>query len=193
MHKRWQSIALGLLSSVLGAVAAASPATVSASGAQPTARATGQPSAAAPIGLGRPLNATQLAPYAITIFPDGRNLPTCHGTQGVEGPAARLVGSDGFVGWNDPLRVLRILKHPLLVQSVGARWPYATTIFDYVRRAMPYHAPKSLQDDEVYAITAHLLHRMGVVQAGAVMDATTLPQVIMPARGHSVSAWPNSP
>lgn len=103
----------------------------------------------------------------------------CHGAQGMEGPAARLVGSDGFVGWNDPLRVLRILKHPLLVQSVGARWPYATTIFDYVRWATPYHAPKSLQDDEVYAITAHLLHRMGVVQAGAVMgDATTLPQVI---------------
>ena len=211
MRNRWQRIVLGLLSSVLGAVAAASPATASASGAQPTARATGEPSAAVPIGLGRPLNATQLAPYAITIFPDGRNLPTgqgsvaqgaplyqkhcavCHGAQGIEGPAARLVGSDGFEGWNDPLRVMRILKHPLLVQSVGARWPYATTVFDYVRRAMPYHAPKSLQDDEVYAITAHLLHRMGVVEAGAVMNATTLPHVIMPARGHSVSAWPNSP
>ena len=186
MRKRWQGIGLALLWSALGAVAA-------------------------PIGLGVPLSAAQLAPYAITIFPDGRNLPPgqgsvaqgaplfqqhcagCHGVQGIEGPAARLVGSDGFVGWNDPLRVLRILKHPLLVQSVGARWPYATTVFDYVRRAMPYHAPKSLTNDEVYAITAHLLHRNGVVRAGAVMNATTLPQVVMPARGHSISAWPNTP
>ncbi|MBK9347636.1 MAG: cytochrome c [Burkholderiales bacterium] len=211
MHKRWQEVAFTLLWSALGAAAAPAPASVHASAVHRTARDANARSIVAPIGLGVPLSAAQLAPYAITIFPDGRNLPPgqgsvaqgaplfqlhcagCHGATGIEGPAARLAGSDGFVGWNDPLRVLRIMKHPLLVQSVGARWPYATTIFDYVRRAMPYHAPKSLQDDEVYAITAHLLHRMGVVQAGAVMNATTLPQVIMPARGHSVSAWPNSP
>ena len=92
MRKRWQGIGLALLWSALGAVAA-------------------------PIGLGVPLSAAQLAPYAITIFPDGRNLPPgqgsvaqgaplfqqhcagCHGVQGIEGPAARLVGSGGFVGW----------------------------------------------------------------------------------------------
>ena len=156
------------------------------------------------IGLGQPLEAAQIARFSITVFPDGRNLPPgqgsvvqgaalfqthcsgCHGAKGIEGPAARLVGSDGFIGWTDPLRVLRIKKYPLLVQSVGARWPYATTLFDYVRRAMPYHAPKSLTDDEVYAITAHLLHMNDLVGSDAVMNRTTLPRVVMPALAKTV-------
>jgi cytochrome c len=160
------------------------------------------------IGLGQPLEDSQVARFSITVFPDGRNLPAgqgnvvqgvalfqthcagCHGANGIEGPAARLAGSDGFIGWSDPLRVLRIKKYPLLVQSVGARWPYATTLFDYVRRAMPYHAPKSLTDDEVYAITAHLLHMNDLVGSDAVMDRTTLPRVVMPALAKTVSAWP---
>ena len=160
------------------------------------------------IGLGQPLEPAQIARYAITVFPDGRNLPPgqgsvaqgatlyqthcmgCHGAKGIEGPAARLAGSDGFFGWTDPLRVLRIKKYPLLVQSVGARWPYATTLFDYVRRAMPYHAPKSLTDDEVYAITAQLLYMNDLVGSDAVLDRTTLPRVVMPAQAKTVSAWP---
>ena len=162
------------------------------------------------IGVGYPLNEAQIARYSITIFPDGRNLPAgrgsvaqgatlfqmhcagCHGATGIEGPAARLAGTDGFIGWSDPLRVLRIKKYPLLVQSVGARWPYATTVFDYVRRAMPYHAPKSLPDDEVYALTAHLLHINDLVDRNAVMSRETLPRVVMPARAKTVSAWPDS-
>jgi cytochrome c len=159
------------------------------------------------IGLGQPLEAAQMERFSITVFPDGRNLPPgqgnvvqgaalfqthcsgCHGAKGIEGPAARLAGSDGFIGWTDPLRLLRIKKYPLLVQSVGARWPYATTLFDYVRRAMPYHAPKSLTDDEVYAITAHLLHMNDLVGRDAVMNRTTLPRVVMPALAKTVSAW----
>lgn len=162
------------------------------------------------IGLGQALAPEQVERHAITIFPDGRNLPpgqgraqqgaqlyrmqcaACHGGRGIEGPAARLAGSDGFIGWDDPLRPLRILKYPLLVVSVGARWPYATTLFDYVRRAMPYHAPKSLTDDEVYAVTAHLLHLNGLVPRDAVMDRQSLPQVVMPGRARTVSAWPAS-
>lgn len=160
------------------------------------------------IGLGQALAPAQIERHAITIFPDGRNLPpgqgsaaqgarlyraqcaVCHGGRGIEGPAARLAGSDGFIGWDDPLRPLRVVKHPLLVISVGARWPYATTLFDYVRRAMPYHAPKSLNDDEVYAITAHLLNLNGLVPPDAVMDPRSLPQVVMPGRARTVSAWP---
>lgn len=160
------------------------------------------------IGLGQPLEPAQIARYSITVFPDGRNLPPgqgsvaqgaalfqthcagCHGVKGIEGPAARLAGSDGFIGWTDPLRVLRIKKYPLLVQSVGARWPYATTVFDYVRRAMPHHAPKSLTDDAVYALTAHLLHLNDLVADDAVMNRNTLPQVVMPAQAKTVSAWP---
>lgn len=160
------------------------------------------------IGLGQALEPELIARYAITVFPDGRNLPPgqgsvvqgaalfqthcmgCHGAKGIEGPAARLAGSDGFIDWSDPFRVLRITKYPLLVQSVGARWPYATTVFDYVRRAMPYYAPKSLTDDEVYAITAHLLHLNDLVDGDAVMNRITLPRVVMPAQAKTVSAWP---
>lgn len=168
-------------------------------------------SAAAPshvIGLGQPLSPADIARYAITIFPDGRNLPpgrgsveqgarlyamhcaACHGAKGIEGPAARLVGTDGFIGWSDPLRPLRVRKYPLQVLSVGAMWPYATTVFDYVRRGMPMHAPKSLTDDEVYGITAHLLHLNGLVAGDAVMDKEKLPKVVMPGRDRTVSAWP---
>lgn len=160
-----------------------------------------EPVAPSVIGLGQPLERAQIERYAITIFPDGRNLPpgqgsvaqgatlyqarcaACHGNTGIEGPAARLAGSDGFIGWSDPLRPLRVLKHPLLVVSVGARWPYATTLFDYVRRAMPHHAPKSLSDDEVYAVTAHVLHLNDLVPSTAVMNRDTLPRVVMPGLG----------
>lgn len=168
-------------------------------------------SAPAQIGLGLPLEAAQIKHFAITIFPDGRNLPPgqgsvaqgatlyqsqcalCHGAQGIEGPAARLAGTEGFIGWSDPFRFLRILKYPLLVQSVGARWPYATTLFDYVRRAMPHYAPKSLLDDEVYAITAYLLHLNDLVAPDAVMSREALPQVKMPGLAKTVIAWPPVP
>ena len=160
------------------------------------------------IGLGQPLAPADVERHAITVFPNGRNLPAgrgsveqgarlyamhcaaCHGAKGIEGPAARLAGSDGFIGWSDPLRPLRVRKYPLQVLSVGAMWPYATTVFDYVRRGMPMHAPKSLTDDEVYAITAHLLHLNGLVPGDAIMDKENLPRVVMPGRERTVSAWP---
>lgn len=162
--------------------------------------------APATVGLAIALEKEELAPYDITVFPNGRGLPpgqgrvaqgrvlyanqcaACHGPSGTEGPAARLVGSDGFIGWDDPLRPLRIAKHPLLVQSVGARWPYATTLFDYIRRAMPYHAPKSLENDDIYALTAYLLYRNGLLDASAVVNASTLPKVVMPAAAKTVMA-----
>jgi S-disulfanyl-L-cysteine oxidoreductase SoxD len=159
-------------------------------------------------GLGQPLDAADIERHAITIFPDGRNLPpgqgsveqgarlygqhcaACHGVRGIEGPAARLAGTDGFIAWSDPLRPLRVRRHPLLVLSVGAMWPHATTLFDYVRRAMPMHAPKTLGDDEVYALTAHLLHLNRLVPADAVMSRETLPQVVMPGLARTLNAWP---
>ena len=160
------------------------------------------------MGLGLALEASEVERYAITVFPDGRNLPPgqgsveqgarlykmqcagCHGARGIEGPAARLEGTDGFIGWTDLLRPLRVRKYPLQVLSVGAMWPYATTVFDYVRRGMPLNAPKSLTDDEVYAVTAHLLHLNGLVAPAAVMDARSLPQVVMPGRARTFNAWP---
>ena len=195
--------------SAVAAMVAGLAGAVAASEAQvPSAVA---PEPAAPphvIGLGQPLAPADVERHAITVFPDGRNLPpgrgsveqgrrlygvhcaACHGAKGIEGPAARLVGSDGFIGWSDPLRPLRVRKYPLQVLSVGAMWPYATTVFDYVRRGMPMHAPKSLTDDEVYAVTAHLLHLNGLVPGDAVMDKEKLPRVVMPGRDRTVTAWP---
>lgn len=77
--------------------------------------------------------------------------------KGKEGPASRLAGSDGFLSIRDPLRLLRIRKSPMLINSVGAQWPYATSLFDYTRRAMPHNTPKSLTNNEVYALTAYML------------------------------------
>jgi cytochrome c len=160
------------------------------------------------IGLGIALPEEEIERYAITVFPDGRGLPTgsgtveqgariyrlqcaaCHGARGIEGPASRLVGTDGFIGWSDLLRPLRVRKYPLQVFSVGAMWPYATTLFDYVRRGMPMHAPKSLTDDEVYAVTGYLLHLNGLLDERATIDRESLPKIVMPGLARSVSAWP---
>ena len=192
------ALALVLLAGVMVAVGSSDAQT-------PAAPA---PSAPPVIGLGQPLAPAEVERYAITVFPDGRNLPpgqgsvaqgarlyamrcaACHGATGIEGPASRLAGTDGFIGWSDPLRPLRVRKYPLQVLSVGALWPHATTVFDYVRRAMPMNAPKSLTDDEVYAITGYVLHLNGLVDAGEVMDAQTLARVVMPGRDRTVSAWP---
>jgi S-disulfanyl-L-cysteine oxidoreductase SoxD len=74
------------------------------------------------------------------------------------------------------------------VQTVGSYWPYATTLFDYIRRAMPFPAPQSLTADQVYAVTAYLLRLNGVVPDGTVLDAATLPKVRMPNRDGFVNA-----
>lgn len=158
--------------------------------------------------LGRPVEPAELDRLSITVFPDGHGLPSgqgsvrdggrlyaercaaCHGVTGIEGPAARLVGSDGWFAWNDPLRVLRIRRQPLQLISVTGMWPHATSIFDYLRRAMPHPAPKSLSDDEAYALTAYLLHLGGLLSAGAALDRESLPKVMMPGLARGVSAWP---
>ena len=159
------------------------------------------------IALGEPLTLSEIRPYSITIFPDGTNLPKgqgsvqqgallyktqcsmCHGERGIEGPAARLAGSDGWFSFSDPLRVLRIKKYPILLISVGGLWPYATTIYDYIRRAMPHYAPKSLSNDEVYALTAHLLHLNDIIEGNTVLDEQRILELTMPAKSRSVSAW----
>jgi mono/diheme cytochrome c family protein len=158
------------------------------------------------LDLATPLGAGEIARWSITVFPDGRNLPpgrgsvaegaalyatqcaACHGKTGMEGPAARLAGSDGFFGFTDPLRIFRIRTNPLLVMSVGAQWPYATSIFDYVRRAMPPQAPKSLTNAEVYALTAYVLYLNDLVGEQAVMDAESLVRVEMPGAQRTVYA-----
>lgn len=161
--------------------------------------------------LGAPLSQSDIDELSITIFPDGRNLPegrgpvrvgralyadkcaTCHGEKGKEGPGPRLQGSDGFISIKDLTRILRIKDAPMLVDSTGAMWPYATTLFDYIRRAMPQDDPKSLTNNEVYALTAHILHLNGLVERNFVADKRSLVKVIMPGLARSVSVWEDVP
>ena len=138
--------------------------------------------------LGVEATPEEIAGWAISVGPDGADLPpgsgtpsvgaevfaakcaACHGPQGEGLLNDRLVGGQGSLATDGPVR------------TIGSYWPYATTIFDYVRRAMPYQTPHTLTDDEAYALTAHLLHLNGIIDADDVMDAQTLPAVEMPNR-----------
>ena len=103
----------------------------------------------------------------------------CHGKTGKEGPNDVLVGrlpGDAFPFARDP-------RAP---KTIGSYWPYATTVFDYIRRAMPPDAPGSLRDNEVYGLVAYLLNLNDLIPADAVIDATSLPKVKMPAHDHFV-------
>jgi len=106
---------------------------------------------------------------------------SCHGEKGAGQPNDRLVGGHGTLASKSPVR------------TVGSYWPYATTLFDYVRRAMPYTQSHSLSDDEVYAVTAYLLHLNGITAESDVMNAETLPKVRMPNRENFILAYPSRP
>jgi hypothetical protein len=136
--------------------------------------------------IGTPLTDKDLAAWNIDVAPDGRGLPAgsgdvatgalvfaakcaaCHGAQGQGGLGDPLVGGQGTLASAKPKR------------TVGSYWPYATTLFDYIRRAMPYNAPESLSADEVYAVSAFLLNQNGIVPANTRLDAASLPRVVMP-------------
>lgn len=141
-------------------------------------------------GLGTPLTDDEIPSYARYIMPDGRGLPagsgtaaqgvriyeakctTCHGATGVEGPIMPPVGPNDV--WAKP---------------AGKHWPYATTIFAYIRRAMPLTAPKSLSDDDAYALTAFILARNGVIKDDMVVSAESLPGIEMPNRKNFIDVW----
>ena len=146
--------------------------------------------------LGRPATAAEIAGWDISVGPDGAGLPpgggtavkgaavyeqkcqACHGAKGAGQPNDRLVGGHGTLASKTPVR------------TIGSYWPYATTVFDYVRRAMPYAQPQSLTDDEVYAVTAYLLQLNGIIGESDEMNARTLPKVTMPNRGNFVIVYP---
>ena len=139
--------------------------------------------------LGRPAEPEEIEVWDISIGPDGAGLPpgngtpqqgetvytakclACHGEKGAGKPNDQLVGGLGtLTGDQTP------------VKTVGSFWPYATTLFDYVRRAMPFNAPRSLSDDEVYAVCAYILRINAIIDETAVMNAQTLAKVQMPNR-----------
>lgn len=142
-------------------------------------------------GFGKPADAARVAAWDIDVRPDGVGLPTgsgtvaagatvyqqrcasCHGATGIEGPRDHLVGTEPWVEW--PVN-----------PTVGNYWPYATTLYDYIVRAMPQDKPGSLTADETYAVIAWILNRNQLIPADAVMNKTTLPAVKMPARDRFV-------
>jgi cytochrome c len=139
-------------------------------------------------GVGRAPTAEELKALDIEVSPDGRGLPPgrgtaaegqpiyaaqcarCHGATGREGPEAPLVGGIGSLATKQPLK------------TVGSYWPYATTVWDYVNRAMPFDRPGTLTADQVYATTAYLLFINGIVKEHDVLDRESLPRVMMPNR-----------
>ena len=139
--------------------------------------------------LGKPISPEDLAPWDVSISPDGAGLPAGSGTahQGEQVYAAKCLACHGEKGAGKPNDQLVGGKGSLEpgqtpVKTVGSFWPYATTMFDYVRRAMPLTEPKSLKDDEVYAVVAYVLWLNGVIGENDTLDAKTLPAVRMPNR-----------
>ena len=150
-------------------------------------------------GIGTPATAEEIAAWDIDVRPDGKGLPAGSGTaaEGAELYAVRCAACHGFNGeggLNDRLVVhspdegFPDASDPDSGQhrTIGNYWPYATTVFDYIRRSMPFNLPGSLADDEVYALTAHLLYLNNIIAEDDEMNAETLPKVEMPARGKFV-------
>ena len=141
-----------------------------------------------PYGIGRSATPAEIAGWNIDIDRDGNNLPlgsgsvshgrqvfdqqcaSCHGAKGEGGLGDKLVGGKGTLATPNP------------VKTVGSYWPYAPTLFDYIRRAMPLTAPQSLSDEDVYAVSAYILNLNGLLPADATLDAKTLSAIEMPNR-----------
>ena len=143
-----------------------------------------------PYGIGRMATPAEIAGWNIDIGRDGRGLPpgsgtvshgrevfsqqcaACHGDKGQGGIGDRLVGGQGTLATTNPVR------------TVGSYWPYAPTLFDYIRRAMPQNAPESLSNDDVYAVSAYILNLNGLLPDDATLDAKTLAAIKMPNHDH---------
>jgi len=138
--------------------------------------------------VGRAPTPDEIKAWDIAIGPDGKELPPgrgtvargkvvyveqcarCHGATAIEGPEMPLAGGQGSLATDKPLK------------TVGSYWPYATTLFDYINRAMPFDRPTVMSADDVYAVTGYLLNLNGIITEQDVMDAKTLPTVRMPNR-----------
>ena len=145
--------------------------------------------------LGHPLAPSELAQWEIHIFPDGKGLPKGSGTsaQGAAVYAQKCMhchGEGGKGGVNAALVGGEPIKNMDSTRTIANFWPYSTTVFDYIRRAMPWPQPRSLTDDEVYALTAFILAQNKLIGEKDVMNAQTLPKVKMPNRDNFIPRFP---
>lgn len=156
----------------------------------------GAPTGEGAFGFGEPATPEAIARWDIDVGPDGTGLPpgtgtaaqgaevystycvACHGANGGGGPNTQLVSEPGA-----PFPSGAVTGVP---STIGNYWPYATTVFDYTRRTMPFDRPGLLTNDQVYAVTAWILWRNGLIGEGDVMDASSLPEVLMPGKEHFV-------
>lgn len=153
----------------------------------------------AELNLGRAVTPQELAGWNITVFSDGTGYPpgkgtvehgqeiyqttcaSCHGTELEGGLGPALAGGKGTLNTDKPLK------------TVGSYWPYASTLFDYIRRAMPFQAPQSLSNDDVYALSAYILNKNDIVASNATVDAKFLKALKMPnADGFYVDNRPDA-
>jgi len=150
-----------------------------------------------PLGIGRVATPDEIKKIDIDVRPDGVGLPegkgtfadgakiytakcqSCHGPNGQGGSAERLVDRESGKNWD-------FATNAKLVKTVGNYWPYATTLFDYTNRAMPFMQPGTLTPDETYSLTAYILALNKIVPEDAVMDRASLPKVVMPSRDRFV-------
>lgn len=141
-------------------------------------------------GLGQPLAEGEIPFYATYVMPDGRGLPEGSGTaaEGAEIYAAQCTTCHGETGTEGPV-MPPVWPNEIWPKAVGKHWPYATTLFDYIRRAMPLDAPKSLTNDQAYALAAFILERNSIIDANTAMTAETLPAVVMPNRDNFIDVW----
>jgi cytochrome c len=190
MSKRSRLLSVVVAAVLLGVVLpGAAVAQQGAPSPPPTPAPAPQPGAPGTYGFGRPATADEIAAVDIDVRPDGAGLPPgsgtaaggapiftqkcsgCHGADG-EGTSAapRLVDATPFqTGVTPP--------------TIGNYWPYATTVWDYIHRAMPFDQPGSLSSDEVYALTAYLLVQNQIIGQDEAMTAESLPKVRMPNVG----------
>ena len=148
--------------------------------------------------LGRAASAAEVAAVDIDVTPSGAGLPAGSGTaaQGATLYATNCASCHGANGEGKPPAYPQLLGGPKgsfdfasdfkIPRTVGNYWPYATTLFDYIRRAMPLAAPGSLTPDQTYAVTAYLLNREGIIPDGTSLDAKSLAAIQMPAKSHFV-------
>ncbi|MEO7086484.1 MAG: cytochrome c [Gemmatimonadaceae bacterium] len=150
-------------------------------------------------GLGSTPTAAEIAAVDIDVSPNGAGLPPGSGTpeQGAPVFATTCATCHGVNGEGKPPLYPQLIGGPKgefnfasdykIPRTIGNYWPYATTLYDYIRRAMPLTAPGTLTADQTYAVTAYLLNREGLIPAGTAMDAKSLPAVQMPAKSHFVN------